>query len=663
MPDAVPGSYETKEPASKGNPLRAHWGKSPEGLHKHFTVQKPQRLVFSIWRKRTINYIMKCLYCGKDVSLLKRLAKGEFCSDDHRVSYQQEYSQLALNRLLQTYSPEETRKAAQAQADSKVQVTEKTSPKHSSESRTAPVEKNAPDHSAAPPPPARPVPSRPSASARLSSSALTSASELTSKDANSVPTATLEIQPQPAKTIEVAPKSSRKPEPKPMLSELSATPHARVSENHTHAPAPRLTLSLNLASPANATGNASPTANLGRTKKATSAAVAEDGRPEPKRWSSPKTGVAALAQAISHDPAPEKTHEHAQEHPLQTTSLANSTTQVLPLQDVPFVAVTSPEPTHEFRHELTHELSHEIPTEAALPLATAAAPVEPEVQQQPILAENVFILPPAADEPFRLRRASEILISALAPALPRGGIKPSTPMVQLADCLSSSTFVDALKAPWNSRSVRLEFREFARRELVFQFRSTIQGPRLDLATQPAALPFTPVMPRPTPVLWVGPALEFPPIEDQSHATAALHLPLPERPAAITPPAEGRAGSSSTQSESPVIVDASAEPESILTSLPMVFEGIPGGRAKPVQVFASTLRAAAVVDIPRYEALPMRAVIVVERNGAPQAPVANRNGGAEDSIHGWLKSRGDSTFLVESFDGLEEAVGSRMQQKP
>src|SRR5579863_918962 len=51
---------------------------------------------------------MRCLYCGKELALFKRLRGGEFCSDAHRQHYQEEYTQLALNRLLQANSPGET---------------------------------------------------------------------------------------------------------------------------------------------------------------------------------------------------------------------------------------------------------------------------------------------------------------------------------------------------------------------------------------------------------------------------------------------------------------------------------------------------------------------------------------------------------------------------
>ncbi len=50
---------------------------------------------------------MRCLYCGKEIALFKRLRGGEFCSDGHRQRYQEEYTQLALNRLLQANAPKE----------------------------------------------------------------------------------------------------------------------------------------------------------------------------------------------------------------------------------------------------------------------------------------------------------------------------------------------------------------------------------------------------------------------------------------------------------------------------------------------------------------------------------------------------------------------------
>src|ERR1043165_407641 len=53
---------------------------------------------------------MRCLYCGKELALLKRwTGGGDFCSDAHRQRYQEEYNQLALNRLLQAQQPAEAK--------------------------------------------------------------------------------------------------------------------------------------------------------------------------------------------------------------------------------------------------------------------------------------------------------------------------------------------------------------------------------------------------------------------------------------------------------------------------------------------------------------------------------------------------------------------------
>ena len=52
---------------------------------------------------------MQCLFCGKELALLKRLrGGGEFCSEAHRKEYQEQYEQLALARLLQAKPPTES---------------------------------------------------------------------------------------------------------------------------------------------------------------------------------------------------------------------------------------------------------------------------------------------------------------------------------------------------------------------------------------------------------------------------------------------------------------------------------------------------------------------------------------------------------------------------
>jgi hypothetical protein len=45
---------------------------------------------------------MRCLYCGKELALFKKLTGGgEFCTEEHRQRYHDEYNRLALSRLLQ----------------------------------------------------------------------------------------------------------------------------------------------------------------------------------------------------------------------------------------------------------------------------------------------------------------------------------------------------------------------------------------------------------------------------------------------------------------------------------------------------------------------------------------------------------------------------------
>ena len=54
---------------------------------------------------------MRCLYCGEPLSLLRKLTgKAEFCSEAHRVAYQEEFNSLALQRLAS--QPTQSRRAA-----------------------------------------------------------------------------------------------------------------------------------------------------------------------------------------------------------------------------------------------------------------------------------------------------------------------------------------------------------------------------------------------------------------------------------------------------------------------------------------------------------------------------------------------------------------------
>src|SRR5437899_2775393 len=73
---------------------------------------------------------MRCLYCGKELALLKRwTGGGEFCSDAHRQQYQEEYNQLALNRLLQAKpqaaQPNEPKPESKAPAAEKIAETKR----------------------------------------------------------------------------------------------------------------------------------------------------------------------------------------------------------------------------------------------------------------------------------------------------------------------------------------------------------------------------------------------------------------------------------------------------------------------------------------------------------------------------------------------------------
>ena len=63
--------------------------------------------------------IMRCLYCGKQLALLRRwTGGGEFCSEAHKQSYHEEYNRLALSRLLEAQSKPEAYQRVEPEPDS-----------------------------------------------------------------------------------------------------------------------------------------------------------------------------------------------------------------------------------------------------------------------------------------------------------------------------------------------------------------------------------------------------------------------------------------------------------------------------------------------------------------------------------------------------------------
>ncbi len=93
---------------------------------------------------------MRCLYCGKQLALLRRLTGGgEFCSDAHKQSYQEEYNRLALSRLLQAQSkPGEIKISAKAPVP--VEGLGQPLPPGASRRRSLPASQATPEYSRGP---------------------------------------------------------------------------------------------------------------------------------------------------------------------------------------------------------------------------------------------------------------------------------------------------------------------------------------------------------------------------------------------------------------------------------------------------------------------------------------------------------------------------------
>ena len=101
------------------------------------------------WQGKADYRDMRCLYCGKELALLKRLTGSEFCSDTHKQSYQDEYNRLALSRLLQAQSKSDEIKGKSSQAAPAVKQPE-TEPEPASQRTPASEVKPSPEFKSEP---------------------------------------------------------------------------------------------------------------------------------------------------------------------------------------------------------------------------------------------------------------------------------------------------------------------------------------------------------------------------------------------------------------------------------------------------------------------------------------------------------------------------------
>ena len=200
------------------------------------------------------------------------------------------------------------------------------------------------------------------------------------------------------------------------------------------------------------------------------------------------------------------------------------------------------------------------------------------------------------------------------------------------------------------RPVRLEIREFARMEPVLDFKPMIDAPRIARADHAVALAFAATAVQAEPRLWAEPAHEFGIWMDPAEQAAFLEsltaecVALKDSPAPSRPPQEmPRDGASSedgaedaataghpaalngTGSSAPHHIGGSHEPQPVTLAKTVVPEGLPGGKAKPVQMFTSTLRESVQAAVPQYDALPLRATMVVE----PSASNGQNSAGGSD----------------------------------
>ncbi len=603
---------------------------------------------------------MKCLFCGKELPLLKRFAGAEFCSDEHRQQYRQEYSELALSRLAQQKSAA-LGNAASDLAGNKASVP--TNPQPSAEQPSAvqapkalpsspPMKLAEPKADARKPGP-RPLADAKSTAPKSAEQKGSEAKVIATPAASPKPALVTRSSRPPLTPTPVAPASTAS---EPGRGEAKRLPITAAGVKPTRSVVPLqetrpLRVTETRAAEAKAADSKAPEAKTSEVKIA-EAKMAEPARPSrssahtPLRLELP-VGPASIPGHAGPRPAPERrviATPQDDKSPWETHKLESAAAPPVEQAASPETAIEEP-----VRKPAIHK-EPEIPDTAEQDVAEQdiakqeAAEQDSAEQDATPLAGLVRSQPPCADWNAGVH-ADLQMAYALQPQLPPGEIRPRAASLNAATHLTSTEILSPWAPPPRPRPVRLEIREFARLEPVLEFKPMVDAPRVAKADHAVVLSFAATAVQAEPKLWAEPAHEFGIWVDPAEQAAFLESltaacgvlkdsAAPSRPPQETLPdgassedveTAGRpAAMNGTASSTPHPIGQSREPQPVTRAKTVVSEGLPGGKAKPVQMFTSTLRESMQAAIPYYDALPLRATMVVE----PSAGNGQNSGGSE-----------------------------------
>ena len=506
---------------------------------------------------------MRCLYCGKELALFKRLRGGEFCSDAHRQQYQEEYTQLALNRLLQAAKEKEKEK----EKDTKAQEARPPEPESPALKRREKLARETPAPAALAPAPA---PTRPAPASRTAAIPMPAATlEKPGKSDSKPQTAVLE--PATAPRPQAQNRAPARPATVPAASAAAAPPAAPAPVKEERAPAEMIGFLVELPDAAEM-GAASPAA------------------PTEAAW----TVTPVLPRFVNSEPVTQEGHLSPAE-PIELFLFTVADFQAAPkerglelrefVRGVPPVEITV-KPAVETGFEPVRE-------ECDVQFDAAAPSGSPTLW---ITSDAAF--PSLAGNP-------EIHLGDLARldfALTEWGTGIDTSSVSLDEPSAPSREAPAFEGPALAGTARMD-----------PFRS---GP----AAHPASVPqtfrpepvhFEPVHIDPTFMEKIAGSPELRPSAEASSPT--VKEPLAEE-AAVAPEVLVPAEPEPTTS-------APAEPPRPVTRpVPVTLHGLSPARGKPVQVFTSAVLRTGELQTPRATGLPLRPVMVLGAATRP-APAA------------------------------------------
>jgi hypothetical protein len=247
------------------------------------------------------------------------------------------------------------------------------------------------------------------------------------------------------------------------------------------------------------------------------------------------------------------------------------------------------------------------------------APPKQETAAPASMAGRLTHKPPVASMRVAAMIApgDQMFVTAAVPKLPHREVPRVSAGLVHASVVDWDPACDIRESAARAVEARVELRSFVRLAPVVDLRMIVSGPRtLSLANEAVDMPVVDSVSPDAAALWQAPPCDFTGSAIALGEFAAWQFSTTgfEEPRASAPRVEAQVPEGATK-PAPQPRKEQSIPNPATQAIPVVLHGIAAGKARPVQVFAPAFLSGLTIHVPKFEALPLRPMMVVAAAGA------------------------------------------------